>query len=1052
MSSQSIVFTNDNCIGCNRCINVCSAIGACVSGEVDGKARIHVDGSKCIACGSCMDVCVHNAREYVDDTEAFFADLKKGEPISLLLAPAFKANYPNEYESVLGGLKELGARRIISVSFGADITTWGYLNYIDRYDFTGGISQPCPAVVSYIERYLPELIPKLFPVQSPLMCAAVYARKKLGVTDRLAFISPCIAKKLEIEDPHNKGLVQYNVTFDHLMRYIREHGIKGDPANSEIEYGLGSYYPTPGGLAENVRWFLGDSVYIRQIEGERHLYEWMHENASRIKNNETPFLFIDALNCEKGCICGTAVNPEKSRTDDALYSLLDIREASKNSRSGMAWSKSDTPEERLKNFNDQFSDLKLSDFLRGYTDRSAECAYDIPNEEELDAIFLTMNKVTDESRKINCTCCGYNSCIQMATAIHNGFNHRENCIYYEKTMVQELAIEKSVAEAATKAKSSFLANMSHEIRTPINAVLGMNEMILRECQDANIIAYSESIRSAGDTLLGLVNNILDFSKIEAGKMDITPVEYDLSSVINDLVNMIQIRADNKGLLLSLDFDPDIPKILFGDEIRVKQIITNLLTNAVKYTPKGTITFSMKHSETDDPAFIDLNVSVKDTGIGIKPEDLKLLFEKFSRIEEERNRNIEGTGLGMNITQKLLELMGSSLEVESEYGQGSRFSFSVRQRVIRRELLGDYQSAYRKLLSQRKTYRRKFTAPDAMILVIDDNPMNLTVFKSLLKQTLVQIDTASGGDEGLTLSLDKKYDIIFFDHMMPEKDGIETLHELKAQSTNPNLSTPSVCLTANAVSGAREQYLSEGFDDYLTKPIDSSKLEEMLIYYLPEDKVQLSVPDITEEEADKEEDIDGRFAVLADVPGMNISDGITNSGDADSYMGMLRIFYDSIDENTVLINNFYETGDLKNYAIKVHALKSSARIIGANELGEEAQALETAGKEGDESFVRRHHVPFMERYASMRSALAGIFEASAADDALPEADSAKMEEIYERLYSGADDMDTGILEDAFEEMKAWRIPDSETDIFNRLHEAFRAYDYDSIIEILKQRKQ
>ncbi|MBQ7680419.1 MAG: hypothetical protein IJT34_11290, partial [Butyrivibrio sp.] len=467
----------------------------------------------------------------------------------------------------------------------------------------------------------------------------------------------------------------------------------------------------------------------------------MHENASRIRDQKTPFLFIDALNCEKGCICGTAVDPDKSRTDDALYELLNIREASKRNQSGMAWSKPDTPEERLKNFNLQFKDLKLEDYLRGYTDRSSECAYDIPTEEELDAIFVSMNKLTPESRLINCTCCGYEGCVQMATAIHNGFNHRENCIYYEKTMVQELAIEKSAAEAATRAKGSFLANMSHEIRTPINAVLGMNEMILRECQDSNIIAYSENIRSAAYTLLGLVNNILDFSKIEAGKMDITPVEYDLSSVLNDLVNMIQVRADEKELLLSLHFDPTIPKVLFGDEIRVKQIITNLLTNAVKYTPKGTVTFSMAYSETDDPDFINLDVSVRDTGIGIKPEDLQRLYEEFGRIEEDRNRSIEGTGLGMNITQKLLELMGSHLEVRSEYGQGSEFSFSVRQRVIRREPLGDYQSAYQKLLNIRMAYQKTFIAPAAGVLVIDDNPMNLMVFKNLLKQSKIQIDTA-----------------------------------------------------------------------------------------------------------------------------------------------------------------------------------------------------------------------------------------------------------------------------------------------------------------------
>ena len=981
MNAQSIVYTNENCIGCNRCINVCSAIGACVSVEVDGKARIQVDGSKCVACGSCIDVCVHNAREYLDDTETFFKDLERGEPISLLLAPSFKANYPDEYESVLGGLKSLGVRRIFSVSFGADITTWGYLNYIDRYKFTGGISQPCPAVVYYIERYLPELLPKLFPVQSPLMCSAIYARKELGVTDRFAFISPCIAKKMEIEDPNNKGLVQYNVTFDHLMRYIREHDIKGDPMNSEIEYGLGSFYPTPGGLAENVRWFLGDGVYIRQIEGERRLYEWMHENASRIRDDKTPFLFIDALNCEKGCICGTAVNQEKSRTDDALYELLKIREGSKRAQSGMAWSKPDSPDERLQHFNDQFRDLRLEDYLREYNDRSSECIYSIPTDDELDAIFVTMNKLTPESRKINCTCCGYDSCIQMATAIHNGFNHRENCIYYEKTMVRELEIEKSVAEAATKAKSSFLANMSHEIRTPINAVLGMNEMILRECQESNIITYSENIRSAGNTLLGLVNNILDFSKIEAGKMEITPVEYDLSSVINDLVNMIQIRADSKGLQLSLSFEPKIPKILLGDEIRIKQIITNLLTNAVKYTDSGTITFAMKYSETDDPDIITLDVSVRDTGIGIKPEDLKLLFEKFSRIEEERNRNIEGTGLGMNITQRLLELMGSSLEVQSEYGKGSKFSFSVRQKVIRREPLGDYQSSYQKLLGQRKTYHRTFLAPSARVLVIDDTPVNLMVFKSLLKQTLVQIETASSGDEGLRLTLNKKYDIIFFDHMMPEKNGIETLHELKSQSGNPNLETPAVCLTANAVSGARAKYLAEGFDDYLTKPIDYVKLEEMLICYLPKDKTKLSGQEDAPKSPGKravkrtvkKECPDERLKALTGVPGMDISAGLANSGDVDSFIKKLKKFYNLIEENTVLLNSLCETGNLNNYAIGIQALKSSAQSIGAGRLGEEAEALQAAAEEGDGIFVRSRHPLFMEHYKALHSALDAMFE-------------------------------------------------------------------------------
>ena len=300
MVNGGLVVTNDNCIGCNKCISVCSCVGACRSSEAEGRNRIDVDGSKCVACGACFDVCEHSAREFIDDTEEFFNALKKGERISLLLAPAFKANYPGEYEKVLGGLKGLGVNRIISVSFGADITTWGYLNYIQKHNFTGGISQPCPAVVGYIERYIPELIPKLFPVQSPMMCAAIYARKVMGITDKLAFISPCIAKKLEMEEPANKGYIQYNVTFSHLMEYVKRHNIHGDLCSDEIEYGLGSLYPMPGGLKENVYWFLGESVFIRQIEGEKHMYEFLEKNKDRIAKDKTPYLFIDALsNCSK---------------------------------------------------------------------------------------------------------------------------------------------------------------------------------------------------------------------------------------------------------------------------------------------------------------------------------------------------------------------------------------------------------------------------------------------------------------------------------------------------------------------------------------------------------------------------------------------------------------------------------------------------------------------------------------------------------------------------------------------------------------------------------
>lgn len=454
---MSLVYTNENCIGCNKCISACSCMGANRHSERDGKNRIDVDGDMCIACGACFDVCKHHAREFQDDTERFFEDLKRGEKISLLLAPAFLANYPREYSSVLGGLKEAGVNRIISISFGADITTWGYINYIQKYNYLGGISQPCPAVVGYIERYIPELLPKLFPVQSPMMCGAIYARKYMGITDKLAFISPCIAKKMEIDDPNNKGIVSYNVTFDHLMKYVREHHIQGTPCKDEIEYGLGSVYSMPGGLKENVYWFLGESVLVRQMEGEKHMYHFLEQNKERIAKEKTPYLFIDALNCGSGCLYGTATEESKGDTEDNLYEMLRIREACKHEGTKDAWAKNMSPEQRLQYFNKQFEQLDLNDFLRSYTDRSAGCRSKIPNKTELESIFRDMNKVTEEQKHIDCSCCGYESCEQMAIAIFNGYNVKNNCIHYIKDLAHQEKNEiEGLMESLDKQKQDII--------------------------------------------------------------------------------------------------------------------------------------------------------------------------------------------------------------------------------------------------------------------------------------------------------------------------------------------------------------------------------------------------------------------------------------------------------------------------------------------------------------------------------------------------------------------------------------------------------------------
>lgn len=532
-----LIKTNDKCVGCNKCIGVCSCVGATVATELeDGRNIIDVDPKKCIACGACFDACEHHAREFEDDTEAFFAALQRGEKISLLLAPAFLANYPKEYESVLGGLKAMGVNRIISVSFGADITTWAYLNYIKQHDFVGGISQPCPAVVSYVERYIPELIPKLFPVQSPMMCAAIYAKKEMGVTDKLAFISPCIAKKLEINSERGKGLVSYNVTFDHLMQYVREHRISGAPCKDEIEYGLGSVYPTPGGLKENVYWFLGEDVFIRQIEGEKHMYQYLETHKKQIAGGSTPYLFIDALNCGSGCLYGTAVEDTKAVTDDALQEMMRIRKNSKNDKSGHTWSRKLSPKKRLQKLNKQFAKLDINDYLCTYHDFSDVCSYAMPSQAEFETIYQDMGKTTKESRQINCSCCGYESCRDMAVAIHNGFNHKENCIYYIKDQVE---IEKNNAldlPSQVEEEKTMIANQRKKIMETVADIDQQFEQVYRAVSE-----MAQGNSSSAEECTNISNYMADVTKFCS----------DLNESMKKIDQLIQELTENNEEVVSI---------------------------------------------------------------------------------------------------------------------------------------------------------------------------------------------------------------------------------------------------------------------------------------------------------------------------------------------------------------------------------------------------------------------------------------------------------------------------------------------------------------------
>ena len=598
------------------------------------------------------------------------------------------------------------------------------------------------------------------------------------------------------------------------------------------------------------------------------------------------------------------------------------------------------------------------------------------------------------------------------------------------------------AEAANKAKSNFLSNMSHEIRTPINAILGMNEMILREENNPAILEYAENIRTAGNTLLGIVNDILDFSKIEAGKMEIIPVEYALSSLLNDLVNMIQARADKKGLEFHINAAKNLPSELYGDEIRIKQIVTNILTNAVKYTEEGSVALTVNFTKIDDNR-IKLFFGVKDTGIGIKPEDIKKLYSAFERIEEKRNRSIEGTGLGMNITQRLLNMMGSDLNVQSVYGEGSEFSFELEQPVINWHELGDFEESLRNALSQRKKYQEKFTAPNAKILVVDDTVMNLAVVKGLLKQTKIQIDTADSGYECLGLVTKNKYDIIFLDHRMPGIDGIETLQRMKNLPNNLNQETPVISLTANAISGARQQYIEAGFQDYLTKPIDSEKLEAMMIEYLPPEKLQTVDENFVAEEKLEE----SLPEWLKNVESLNVEDGLKNCGSVESYIDALKVFAQFVISGAKEIANFYKESDWKNYTTKVHALKSSARIIGANELSERAKRLEDAGNSGYINEIKESTDGLLELYISFDEKLKPLFpaEENTADKPLIDEDS--LAEAYETLQDAAANFDYDTASFVLESLEDYKIPDGELEKFSKIKNAISKPDWEELHSLL-----
>ncbi len=626
----------------------------------------------------------------------------------------------------------------------------------------------------------------------------------------------------------------------------------------------------------------------------------------------------------------------------------------------------------------------------------------------------------------------------------------------EKTMRDKLQEERDKMRieaeknfAASQAKSSFLANMSHEIRTPINAVLGMDEMILRESRDEEILGYAANIKTAGTNLLSLVNEILDFSKIEAGKMELLPDNYDISSLVVDLVNMISERAKDKGLEFKLNTDPSLPKTLYGDSVRIKQCILNLLTNAVKYTHAGSVIFTLGYQKIDAQK-ISLCVNVKDSGIGIKKEDMAKLTSPFERIEEGRNKTIEGTGLGMSIVTRLLAMMGSKLDVRSEYGKGSEFSFCIEQPVVDWSETGDINEAYKQSAERMSSYKEKLHAPRARLLFVDDTAMNLEVIKGLLKNTGMTIDTVLSGRQALEKVKETEYNILFIDHRMPEMDGIETLHAMQQLEDNKCTGKPVIVLTANAITGVKKMYLDEGFTDYLSKPVDPDKLEEMICTYLPPDYLE-EAPEDSGAAAPDPENAAKEAAFIEKLRESKIIDvdmALKNCSSVELLASAMQTYYDAIEEKSGELQGFYDQQDWQDYRIKVHALKSTSRLIGAMELSDLAAHLEDCANNNDVDEILAKHGTLQDLYRSYLQKLAPFVQREDTDGSeKAEISEDALREELAALATYADRFDISGLDAVLKDLSAFAMPPSFAATFGKIRSAVENVDFKELKTLL-----
>lgn len=607
-----------------------------------------------------------------------------------------------------------------------------------------------------------------------------------------------------------------------------------------------------------------------------------------------------------------------------------------------------------------------------------------------------------------------------------------NLLMDKTNSLQEATI---AAQSANMSKSTFLANMSHEIRTPINAIIGMDEMILRDSRESATKEHATDIHSAANQLLGIINEILDLSKIESGKMDIVNTEYDLKQVIHESVNFISVQANSKGLALDLSVDQTLPSRLYGDDIRIKQILTNLLSNAMKYTEEGTIKFSIKGVSIKDS--VNLEIAVEDTGRGISEENIGKLFEKFDRLDFNHSHNVEGTGLGLPITNSLLQMMGSSLKVESEEGKGSKFYFKLQQGIVDASPIGE-MTIDTMSEANATVFATRLYAPNAKILVVDDNPVNIKVFKGLLRPTDINIDEAHDGYETLEMAAQTQYDMIFLDHLMPGIDGVETFQRLRGDLSSQSKDVPCCILTANALSGAKEYYASVGFDCFLPKPVNLKSLEAALRNFLPEylvSMVEVSEPVI--------EDTSPDVSDFPSIQGIYWDKGIECTGDKEGLITTISDFVKLIESDIKDLETYMSEKDWENYRIKVHSVKSLAATVGAVDLAAFARTLEFAAREENYDRINNLHGIFTEELKKYKKLMKK--EVLPSDNKLQMQDMSMLMLLLELLRSAAALNDLDKMDEHIASINKYSYDEPVDEYIEDLTVKVTNLEYDEVME-------